>query len=127
MIKAYLLAQRPTEGAMYALGLDKIEISNAYKAGQKDDKDIILVVCNDDMFPAIAALPEFLGGNDADLALRHPDLARQILTVEVKTSDGKIAEVAYGAVTADMVALSPAKEPIVIMGEDLNQQRRSEC
>ena len=26
-----------------------------------------------------------------------------------------------------MVALSPAKEPIVIMGEDLNQQRRSEC
>ena len=55
MIKAYLLAQRPTEGAMYALGLDKIEISNAYKVGQKDDKDIILVVCNDDMFLAIAA------------------------------------------------------------------------
>ena len=118
MIKAYMLVAAPADGAMYAFGPDKLEFANSFKVGVLDGKDIVVVATDDSMLPTMMAMPEYLGGNDADLALRRPDIAKLVFTVDVKTSDGNTEQVPYGAVTKDMVVLSPAQEPIVIMGED---------
>lgn len=119
MIKAYMLAAPPLDGAMYTLGSDKIEFVNTFKVGEKDGKDIVVVVCEDAMLESLMAMPEYLGGNDADLALRRPDIAKLIFMVDVKDKTGATVEVAYGDITGDMVILSPVKEPIVIMGEEI--------
>lgn len=118
MIKAYMLVAAPADGAMYAFGPDKLEFANSFKVGVLDGKDIVVVATDDSMLPTMMAMPEYLGGNGADLALRRPDIAKLVFTVDVKMSDGNTEQVPYGAVTQDMVVIYPVQEPIVIMGED---------
>ena len=117
MIKTYMLVAPPVDGAMYAFGPDKIEIANSFKVGDLDGNDITVVAIEDSMLPTMMTMPEYLAGGAADLALRHPDIAKLVFTVEVQTADGNIEQVPYGAVTKGMAVLSPAQEPILIMGE----------
>ena len=121
MSMIYMLADMPAEGEMYQVGPDAAQVANAWQVGEQDGRHVVLLACQPAFAEAMMASADYLGGNSADLALRFPEIARRVLLVDVLTADGQTVPVAFGDLAQGMNAVSPARPPIVIMGENFQE------
>ena len=107
----YMLCDATTE--INNVVFNDIQYINSFFIDNHNDKKIIAIVCNEKNISDLIQLPQCLGSNDADLALKNPDIAKKILKVNIK-NDNEIEMISYGDVTKDMKVISQLLSPITI-------------
>lgn len=117
MSRIYMKAKAPDGNEMYAVGRNKQQVTNAWKIGEFEGQHVIMIACSAEFAAEMQADPDCLGGNSADLALRFPEIAKQVLMVDVELPNGSQEQVPFGDVSQGMSVISPAKPPIEIAGE----------